>query len=68
MEKLIQYSNEMVKLGLIMDEVLDKKQQLDKFLSTKEKLRKEMINLPFEEKILRVIEMQKIERDLKNGI
>jgi len=48
-----------------MDEILDKKQHLEKFLSTKEKLRKEMINLSFEEKILRVIEMQKIERDLK---
>ncbi len=38
---------------------------LEQFLIAKEKIRRDLINLPFEEKIKRVIEMQKIERDLK---
>ena len=42
-----------------------KKTNLDEFLSTKEKIRQDLRALPFEEKIKRVIEMQKIERDLK---
>ena len=42
-----------------------KKNNLDEFLNTKDKIRQDLRALPFEEKIKRVIEMQKIERDLK---
>ena len=42
-----------------------KEEHLQDFLKTKEKIRQDLIKLPFEEKIRRVIEMQKIERDLK---
>lgn len=48
-----------------MDEWITKEEALKRALSSKEKLRDELIRLPFEEKIRRVIEMQKIERELK---
>jgi transcription antitermination factor NusA-like protein len=39
-------------------------EHLEDFLATKEKIRKELRELPFPEKIRRVIEMQKIARAL----
>ena len=42
-----------------------KEQSLKDFLETKKKIQQDLINLSFEEKIKRVIEMQKFERDLK---
>jgi len=48
-----------------MDEWITKEEALRRSLLAKEKLRDELIALPFEEKIRRVIEMQKIERELK---
>jgi len=48
-----------------MDEWITKEEALTRSLLAKEKLRDELIALPFEEKIRRVIEMQKIERELK---
>lgn len=41
-----------------------REEHLRDFLQTKEKIRSALRNLPFEEKIRRVIEMQKIARDL----
>ena len=44
---------------------ITKEQLLQDALERKKKIRQDLIALSFEEKILRVIEMQKIERDLK---
>jgi hypothetical protein len=44
---------------------LTKEEALKDFLETKKKIQQDLINLSFEDKIKRVIEMQKIERDLK---
>jgi len=48
-----------------MDEWITKEDALKRSLKAKEEIRAELIKLPFEEKIRRVIEMQKMERDLK---
>ena len=48
-----------------MDEWITKEEALRRSLNSKEKLRSDLIKLPFEEKIRRVIEMQKMERELK---
>ena len=38
---------------------------LDQFLEAKKAIRRDLIALPFEEKIRRIIEMQKMEKELK---
>jgi len=48
-----------------MDEWITKEEALRRSLESKERLRDKLIKLPFEEKIRRVIEMQKLERELK---
>ena len=48
-----------------MDKKLELEEHLQKFLLSKKVLREKAIKLTFEEKIQRVIEMQKIEREFK---
>lgn len=46
---------------------ITKEQALEDFLRTKRKIKEELIALSFEEKIKRIIEMQKIEEQLKKN-
>ena len=44
---------------------MNEKEYIEKIKKTKQEIRQELINLPYEEKIRRVVEMQKFSRDFK---
>jgi len=44
---------------------MNEKEYIEKIKKTKLEIKQELINLPYEEKIRRVVEMQKFSRDFK---
>jgi hypothetical protein len=44
---------------------MNEKEYIEKIKKTKQEIKQELINLPYEEKIRRVVEMQKFSRDFK---
>ncbi len=44
---------------------MNEKEYIEKIKKTKKEIKQELINLPYEEKIRRVVEMQKFSRDFK---